>query len=91
MQKLWVRTLPHIIDTCLLLSGITLAVMLQQFPFIQGWLTAKLLALCLYIVLGSIALKRGKTNRTKAIALFFAVATATYICSVAITRSPIIF
>ena len=43
------RRLPHIIDTCLLGSAITLAWMSGQYPFVQGWLTAKVLGLLAYI------------------------------------------
>jgi uncharacterized membrane protein SirB2 len=60
-----------------------LATILQQFPFVNGWLTAKVLLLALYIVLGSIALKRGKTRRTRILALLGALATYGYIIGVA--------
>ncbi|KXJ55030.1 SirB2 family protein [Neptuniibacter pectenicola] len=89
MEKRWVKIAPHIIDTTLLVSAIALAVLLQKYPFVDHWLTAKLLALCLYIVLGTIALKRGKTPLIKLAALFGATATFAYILAVAITHSPI--
>ena len=53
----WVRIVPHVNDTLLLASGIGLAMVIQQYPFAQGWLTAKFFALLLYIVLGTFALK----------------------------------
>ena len=71
------RILPHVIDTFLLGSAIWLVVLLRQYPFVHGWLTAKLLGLVVYIVLGSIALRRGRTRRTQRLALvgaFFAIA-----------------
>ncbi len=89
MEKRWVKILPHIIDTALLASAITLAVVLQQYPFVDHWLTAKLLALCLYIVLGTIALKRGKTQLIKTSALMGSILTFSYIVAVAITHSPL--
>ena len=64
LQKKWVRVLPHVIDTTLLGSAILLAIQLQQYPFIQGWLTAKVLALIAYIVIGAIGLKYGKTKKS---------------------------
>ena len=63
LQKKWVRVLPHVIDTLLLGSAILLVVQLQQYPFVQGWLTAKVLALIGYIVVGAIGLKYGKTKK----------------------------
>ena len=56
------RIVPHVVDTVLLASAVGLMFVIHQYPFAQGWLTAKLLGLVLYIVLGTIALKRGSTK-----------------------------
>jgi uncharacterized membrane protein SirB2 len=85
----WVRTLPHVVDTVLLGSAVAMALMIRQYPFVAGWLTAKLLALLLYIVLGSIALKRGRTRNQRIAAWFAAQAVFFYIVAVALTRSPL--
>ncbi|MCC9003240.1 MAG: SirB2 family protein, partial [Candidatus Competibacter sp.] len=58
LQARWVRIVPHVIDAILLASAIGLTLTLHQYPFAQGWLTAKVLGLIAYIILGSIALKR---------------------------------
>jgi len=58
----WVRTVPHIVDTLLLASALTMAVWIGQYPFVQGWLTAKFVALVLYVGLGTVALRMGKTK-----------------------------
>jgi uncharacterized membrane protein SirB2 len=86
LQQRWVRTAPHVIDTALLASALTMVVLSRQYPFVQGWLTAKVLALLLYIVLGTIALKRGKTRAVRATAFAAAVAAFLYIGSVAFTK-----
>lgn len=86
LTRRWVRILPHVIDTALLASALTLAVWSGQYPFRQDWLTAKLLALILYIVLGTVALKRGKTPAIRAVALVAALLVFAYIVSVALTR-----
>ena len=65
LQARWVRIVPHINDTLLLASGIGLAVLIQQYPLVNGWLTAKFFALILYIVLGTIALKNSDPLRVK--------------------------
>lgn len=85
----WVRTLPHVVDTVLLGSAVAMALMIRQYPFVAGWLTAKLLALLLYIVLGSIALKRGRTRKQRIAAWFVAQAVFFYIVAVALTRNPL--
>lgn len=86
LRQRWVRTAPHLIDTALLASALTMVVLSAQYPFVQGWLTAKVLALLLYIVLGTIALKRGKTRAVRATAFAAAVTAFVYIGSVAFTR-----
>ncbi len=82
------RILPHIVDTVLLGSAILLALRIYQYPFTHGWLTAKVLALLLYIVLGTIALKRGRTRRVRIVSFAAALAAFLYILAVAITRNP---
>ena len=88
LQTRWVRILPHVNDTLLLASGIALAVRLQQYPFVQSWLTAKFFALILYIVLGTYALKRGQTQRQRIAAWIAALLVFAYMVAVARTHSP---
>lgn len=78
---------PHLVDTTLLAAAITLAYQSQQYPFAQNWLTAKVLALLLYIALGSIAIKHGRTPQQKKAAFAAALLVYIYIVCVAITRS----
>lgn len=82
------RTLPHVVDTVLLASALGLVWMLRVSPFVVPWLAAKLVGLIVYIVLGSIALKRGQTKRVRALAWVAALLTFGYIVSVAITKDP---
>lgn len=91
LQQRWVRVAPHIIDTALLASAVTLAVLSGQYPLAQGWLSAKVLALLLYIVLGTVALKRGKTRAVRAAAFAAALACFGYIVAVAISKQPLPF
>ena len=85
------RTLPHIVDTILLLSGVTLAWQLRLSPTAAPWLAAKLLGLVVYIGLGMIALRRGRTKRQRTVAWIAALVTFGYIVSVALTRDPLGF
>ncbi len=88
LQQRWVKIVPHIIDTVLLVSALSLAWMLQQYPFVDSWLTAKVLALLAYIGLGTVALKRGRTRKIRILALAGAVLSAAYIVSVALSHQP---
>jgi len=88
LKRRWVRIVPHVVDTVLLVSAIGLAVMIGNYPGTHGWLTAKVVGLIGYIVLGSIALKRGRTQRVRVAAFAAALAMFAYIVSVAITKSP---
>lgn len=80
------RVLPHVVDSTLLAAGIALALRDHQYPFVHAWLTAKLIALVLYIVLGSIALKFGKGPLQRSLAFGAAILVFVYIIAVAITR-----
>ncbi|MBL8260455.1 MAG: SirB2 family protein [Candidatus Competibacteraceae bacterium] len=88
LRRRWVRIAPHVIDTALLASALWLTAILHQYPFAHGWLTAKVLGLVVYIILGSIALKRGSSKPVRAAAWVAALAVFGYIVSVALTRSP---
>jgi len=87
-QRRWVRIAPHVIDTVLLTSALWLAWQLGT-DGTRGWLWAKVIALCAYIALGTVALKRGRTRRVRIVAFAAALATFGYIVSVAVTKSPL--
>jgi uncharacterized membrane protein SirB2 len=91
LQARFVRVAPHVVDTVLLASAAWLALMLQQYPFVHGWLTAKVLGLLAYIVLGTVALRRGRTKGVRAAALAGALLAAAYVVAVALTRHPLPF
>ena len=89
LQDKWVRILPHVIDTTLLVSAILLAVQIRQYPLVHGWLTAKVLALAAYIVIGAVGLKYGKTRKIRIAAWLTALVVFLYIVLVALTRQVI--
>ena len=88
LGRRWVRIAPHVIDTILLASAIAMAVTIRQYPFVAGWLTAKVIGLVAYIALGTVALKRGRSKRARVIAWLLAQAVFAYIVAVAITHNP---
>jgi uncharacterized membrane protein SirB2 len=83
LSKKWVRIAPHIIDTGLLASAIAMLVSYPLLPWQHPWLIAKIVALVLYIGLGTVAFKRHNSA-----AFIAAIATFIYIASVAVTKSP---
>lgn len=86
----WMRITPHIVDSLLLAAGIVLAAKIRQYPFVNAWLTAKVLALLAYIVVGAIGLRYGPTKRIRIIAWAAAILIFGYIAAVAQTRSPLL-
>jgi len=88
LRQRWVKYAPHMVDSVLLASAITLAWQLGISPQEAPWLGAKIVALLCYIVIGSIALKRGKTKRIRLFAWLAAQMVFFYIVSVAMTHDP---
>lgn len=88
LHRKWVKVVPHINDTVLLVSAIALAITIQQYPFQADWVTAKVFGLIGYILLGTIALKRGRTKAIRVTAMVGAYAVFFYIVRVALTKTP---
>lgn len=89
----WVRgraakSLPHVVDSVLLLSALTLAWRLRLDPLAAPWLAAKLIALPAYIGLGMLALKPGRPLALRVAAWLAGLTTFAYIVAVAITKQP---
>jgi len=89
LQGGFARTLPHIIDTLLLVSAVGLCLILTQYPLLNQWLTAKVLGLTAYIALGTMALKSGRTKRVKVMSGLGAYLCLTYILGVTFTKSVV--
>ena len=87
MNKKWVKIVPHINDTILLITAVILALAIQQYPFVDSWLTAKFTALIIYIILGMFALKRAKELKNKVIFFVLSLLMFSYIVGVALTRT----
>lgn len=91
LQLRWIKILPHVIDTILLVSAIALVTMIQQYPGISTWLNAKIGGLLLYIMLGMVALRFGKTRKIKTMSWIAAQIVFFYIVLVALTKNPTLF
>ncbi len=82
------RVMSYLIDTALLVAAILLTLILRQYPFVESWLTAKVLLLALYIGLGIITLKRAHTRGARTAALIASLVTFVAIIGVAIAHRP---
>ena len=89
LSKKWVKILPHIIDTVLLASAIWLCFILSQYPFVNAWLTFKVIGVVLYIVFGLFALKKAKTKLSKWGFFVAALAVLMATAMVAVTKQPL--
>jgi uncharacterized membrane protein SirB2 len=87
-QWRWLRIVPHLNDTVLLAAAISLSVMSAQYPLAQPWLSAKVIALLVYVGAGSMALRPGLSPAHQRSAFALALLTVSYIVGVAWTRSP---
>ena len=83
------RYLSYTIDTVLLTVALMLVAMLPSTVFANHWLTVKLVLLLAYVVLGSVALKRGRSPRVRAIAFGSAIATYAFMFGIARTHQPL--
>ena len=91
MRQRWVKVVPHIMDTLLLVSAVTLAVGTRQYPGEDAWLTAKVTGLVFYIGIGMMAFRFGRTSRTRITAWVVAQLVFLYIVAVALTHNPLPF
>jgi len=78
----------HLAVTLLLLAALSLAAMSGQYPFVVGWVTAKVLGLTAYIVLGALALRDANTLNMRIVCWLAAMGAFGWIVSVALTRHP---
>jgi len=83
------RYLSYTIDTVLLTAALMLATMLPGAVFANGWLAVKLTLLVLYVLLGSFALKRGRSRHTRMVCFVAAITVYAFMYSVARTHQPL--
>jgi len=84
----FLRIVPHVVDTVLVLVGLVLASLVDQWPFVNGWLTAKVLALPVYVGIGHFAVRRARTTAARIAAWLLALVVLAYIFGVALTMDP---
>ena len=86
LQARFVRIAPHVVDTLLLAAAVAMAVIARLSPLAHPWLAAKIVGLLAYIVLGTVALRRGRSKRTRGLALIAALLVFAYVAGTALLR-----
>lgn len=89
LERPWVRIVPHVNDTVLLLAAIGLAFTVAAYPGMHAFLAAKVAGLLIYIALGLAAFRFARTRRGQMTAWLLAQAVFFYIVAVAISKSPL--
>lgn len=87
LNKKWIKVVPHIVDATLLVSAIILVLLTMQYPGWFNWISAKLVALVIYIGLGMLTLRFGKRPGHILMAFLAALVCYTYILGVALNKS----
>jgi uncharacterized membrane protein SirB2 len=88
VHSAWLKYPSYLIDTLLLTLALMLMTVIHQYPFVTGWLTMKVTLLVVYVLLGSIALRRGRTRRIRIAAFVAALLTAGFLVTVARAHHP---
>ncbi|KFZ36406.1 invasion protein [Shewanella mangrovi] len=91
LQKKWLRILPHAVDTLLLLSGISLSIIISQYPFVDGWLTEKLVAVIAYILLAALAMKANRGTMFRIFAFVGALGWLVFAAKLAVLKRVVFF
>lgn len=76
------------VDTALLTAALMLMTIVQQFPFVHGWLTVKVLLLVVYIVLGWLAF-RAEQRSARLASMIAAITVFAFIVTVARAHDPL--
>lgn len=89
-DKIWMRVFPRIIDTCLLLTGLSLIYVTGLTPFSPGgeWLIEKFVCLSVYIGLGLVALKKNCGTLFSIFAFGGALGWLFLAVNIALTKTP---
>ncbi|MBI3525625.1 MAG: SirB2 family protein [Betaproteobacteria bacterium] len=86
LQRRWLKIAPHVNDTVLLAAALILVALSGQYPFVDAWVTAKVFGLVGYIILGTLALRPGRSKGVRAAFWLAALAVFAYIVSVALSK-----
>ncbi|MDP2560939.1 SirB2 family protein [Psychrobium sp. 1_MG-2023] len=89
-QLRWAKMTSRIADTFLLASALTLCVIIGQYPFVDHWVTEKVVCIIAYIILAYIALYRATTTKTRILTSIGAVGWVLIAAKLAILKQALI-
>lgn len=87
-SKYWFKKLPHKVDIILLASALTMVYILGVNPLTTYWIAEKIIGLLIYIMLGMVALRWGRTKNIRMTAAVMAAMVFSYIVYVAHYKTP---
>lgn len=90
MAKRTLKIAPRVIDTLLLLSGMALCLLIQQYPIEDPWLTEKVLALVAYILLGIMAFRTDRNRLFQTFAFLGALGWVVFAAKLAIFKQAVL-
>lgn len=88
-KALPVRLLSWTIDTILLTAALMLMTVVRQYPFVDHWLTVKMLLLIVYIGLGTQAFSAARPHRARILFWGAALLVFGFIVTVARAHDPL--
>lgn len=86
----WLKITPHVVDSVLIISAITLLQQASLNPLHAPWLIAKIIALIIYIGLGLTAFRFARSTGVALWSWAMAIVVFCYILAVAVTKNPLI-
>lgn len=81
--------MPHINDSLLLFSAIAMCFQIRQYPFVNDWLSVKVVFLLVYIGLGLFFMRKARSKSQRWFLYVLAMSCYLFIVSVAITHHPL--
>ncbi len=93
LETKFLKVVPHVVDSIMVLTGIGLIYVTGFMPFtgVAPWMTEKLTCVLAYIALGFFALKLAKNNLLRTFAFFGALGWLGMAGKVAVTKVPLFF
>ena len=88
LDSLLARVAPHVVDTLFLISGVAMLALLSINPLEHAWLVAKFAGILVYIALGTVAIRFGRTREERLVAFAAALSVFAWVVGVAFSKSP---
>lgn len=89
-QQKWAKMTSRTVDTFLLISALILCTIINQYPFVDAWITEKVVSVIAYIILAYIALYQAKTTKNRILTAVGAVGWVVIAAKLAMLKQPFI-